>query len=154
MIGESLEDKIDRQEKQQEAIELEKEMIAQRDRLNDLVNSIQNDSIPGRYYDAVKKLKDDLEIKLSEYAAIDNVDQKLNIAKELVGCFQLFGRAGEMVLKLPEQQNQIKQKYTDAVWNPFIATVMDEMVKKRIVAAYENVLVPLFSTKNRKRTDL
>lgn len=139
-----LEKKIDKQEKQQEAIALEKEMIKQHNYLAELSESALTDSIPKVYYSAIEKLKNDAQEKLSAYSTINDVNEKLSFGKELVDCFKKFNGVGKGILKLPVQQDKIREKYQDAVWNPFIATVMDEMVKKRIVSAYENVLIPYF----------
>ena len=143
-IREVFESKVYSETKQQEAVELEEEMILQLDQLKELTRLSQGDTIPKVYADAVEKLKDDAEEMLTAYAKIINVDEKLNTGKTLVNCLKNYVEAGEVVTKLPEQQNYIQQKYTDAVWNPFTATVMDETVKRRILSAYTNVLIPYY----------
>ncbi|RZS92264.1 hypothetical protein [Aquimarina brevivitae] len=142
-----LERSIDNQEKQAEAIALEEEMILQLDKMTELTRQAQTDTIPEHYYKALVTLRQDVEDRLSEYANTDDMDQKLALGRKLVDCFTQLETVGKMVLQLPAQQQEIAEKYTDAVWNPFTATVMDELVKRRIVSAYENVLVPYFIDK-------
>lgn len=143
-INEELEKKVDRQEKQKEAIALEKEMIAQLKYVRTVEKSAKVDSIPSEYYYTIQQLYTDTEQKLSQYATIKDVDIKIKTGKELVGCFKNRSQIADYILKLPEQKVEMNTKYTDAVWNPFVATVMEETVKKRIISAYENVLIPYF----------
>ncbi len=139
--------KIDKQKQKQEIIVLEKRMIDQRDSLDQLITSVNVDSVPRLYYDKLQKLKTSNETKLGKYATIKDVDQKLNYARELVDCFEKWNKVAETAVKIPAQLYDIEQEYLDAVWNPFTATVMNETVKRRIIAAYENVLIPYFLQK-------
>ncbi|MCK8522320.1 hypothetical protein M0D21_12110 [Aquimarina sp. D1M17] len=139
-----LKNKIDKQVKQQEAIALEKELISRHNYLKELSTPNPADSIPEMFYNVLSQLKNNAESKLETYSGIKNIEKKLNYGQELVDCFGDFRKVGETVLNIPKQQKTIQEKYMDAVWNPFIATVMDEMVKKRIVSSFDNILVPYF----------
>jgi len=143
-IQATLQSKIDKQVKQQEAIALEKEMVTRHNYLEELRERGRADSIPALFFEAIDQLKEHAENKLKAYSEIENLEKKLEFGRTLVHCFEDYGKVGERVLKLPEQQRVIHEKYMDAVWNPFIATLMDEMVKKRIVSAYDEVLIPYF----------
>ncbi|SHI79830.1 hypothetical protein [Aquimarina spongiae] len=143
-IQATLQSKIDKQVKQQEAIALEKEMVTRHNYLEELGERGRADSIPTLFFEAIDQLKNTAEDKLKAYSEIENLEKKLEFGRTLVHCFEDYGKIGERVLKLPEQQKEIHEKYMDAVWNPFIATLMDEMVKKRIVSAYDDVLIPYF----------
>jgi hypothetical protein len=44
-------------------------------------------------------------------------------------------------------ESQIGETYQDAVWNPFMAVIMNEEVKKRITTAYRRDLIPFFLDK-------
>jgi len=48
------------------------------------------------------------------------------------------------LVALPDKKVMLKTLYTDSIWNPFMANLMDEEVKKRITAAYFKILVPYF----------
>ncbi|MFW5760525.1 MAG: hypothetical protein ACOCXH_06060, partial [Cyclobacteriaceae bacterium] len=37
---------------------------------------------------------------------------------------------------------EIKKLYTEQVWNPFTATIMNDQVKQRLTQAYANVVIP------------
>ncbi|WP_025740561.1 hypothetical protein [Aquimarina pacifica] len=136
--------KINKQKRKQEAIDLEEKMIAQLQYLEELETSFQTDTIPKVYVKTLQNIRENAADKLSQYSAIENVDAKLTYARELVNCFDALDQIGDTIVKLPGQQNEIQQKYVDAVWNPFTATIMNETVKKRITEAYASVLIPYF----------
>lgn len=136
--------KIIKQEREQEAIALEKKMIAQRNYLDQLSDSLRNDTISSVYINTLQNIKKDTEDKLSKYSSIKEVNSKLKYARELVRCFEKLDQVGETIVMLPKQQYTIRSAYKDAVWNPFTATIMIESIKKRLVEAYENVLIPHF----------
>ncbi len=142
-----LESKIIKREQEQEAIALEKKMIAQRNYLDELTDSLLVDTIPMAYVNTLQNLKKSIEEKLSTYSSIKSAQQKLEYAKELVYCFEKQDQVGKTIAMLPKQQYAIKSKYQDAVWNPFTATIMNELIKKKLIAAYENVLIPFFLKK-------
>ncbi|MBW1296449.1 hypothetical protein [Aquimarina litoralis] len=143
-IQKELDKKVSKQRREQKAIELEKKMISQLEYLAVVEKSFQKDTVPEIYVKTLGTIKENAQKKLNKYAALSDVDQKLEYAKELVVCFDALDNIGETIIKLPEQQNEIKEKYQDAVWNPFTATVMNEIVKKRITQAYEQILIPYF----------
>ena len=47
-----------------------------------------------------------------------------------------------IILTLPENKKEITTLYQDQIWNPFMANLMTEDVKKRITTAYEKVWLP------------
>ncbi len=139
--------KINKQKRKQEAIDLEEKMITQLQYLEELEKSFQTDTIPAVYLETLQNVRKNAADKLSQYAAIKKVDDKLTYARELVNCFDALDQIGETIIKLPGQQDEIQQKYVDAVWNPFTATIMNAPVKKRITEGYTNVLIPHFLQK-------
>lgn len=140
--------KINKQKQQQEVITLEKRMIDQRNYLDTLIKSIQVDSITASIYvKKLQKLQKRNEEKLSRYAGIKSINKKVKSAKELVNCFENWNKTSEVLTKIPEQLYDIKQEYVDAMWNPFTATIMNETIKKRIITAYEDILIPYFLQK-------
>ncbi|WP_344820934.1 hypothetical protein [Aquimarina gracilis] len=143
-IQQILAKKITKQEREQEAIALEKKMIAQRNYLDQLSDSLRADTIPPVFFNTLQNIKKDTEDKLSKYSSINDVKAKLDYARELVQCFEKLDKVGETISKLPAQQYDIRSKYQDAVWNPFTATIMNETIKKRLIMAYEDVLIPYY----------
>ncbi len=146
-IQRTLSKKISISERKQEAIELEKKMIAQRDYLEQLSNTLDADTIPAIYKNTVRNIQKNAENKLANYSDIQDVEKKLSYARELVYCFEKLDNVGETIAQLPKQQQNIRKRYLDKVWNPFTATLMEETTKKRIVQAYEKVLIPHFLKK-------
>ncbi|WP_299601478.1 hypothetical protein [uncultured Aquimarina sp.] len=146
-VEEILAKKVNRQRREQKAIDLEKKMISQLQYLEVLEKSFETDTIPEAYINTLSTIKSNARSKLNRYASMEDLEEKLKYAEELVVCFDALDNIGETILKLPNQQNEIKKKYQDDVWNPFTSTVMTEMVKKRITQAYENVLIPYFLEK-------
>ena len=80
--------------------------------------------------------------KLSDYAALEDTSGKIDFAKSTVSCFGQLEKLAQSVSDLKRRRDTIHERYQDAVWNPFIATIMNEEVKKRITAAYDKVLLP------------
>lgn len=136
--------KISKQKREQEAVALEKKMIAQVEYLERLQDSLQVDSIAPAFYNTIGSIKENAADKLSKYSNIKNAKAKLEYARELVNCFEKLDQVGETIVALPQQQYNIRSEYQDAIWNPFTATIMNESVKKRLIAAYEDVLIPYF----------
>ena len=79
---------------------------------------------------------------LATYAKMPNDKEKLNRARALISCLLHYDTLSQEIMVLPEQLLELETTYTDAVWNPFTATIMDESVKRRITNAYNNVLLP------------
>ena len=62
----------------------------------------------------------------------------------LIACTDDLYALGVQLKALPLRVEQVREAYTDEVWNNMIATVMEERVKKRLTHAYEDVLVPYY----------
>lgn len=152
-IEKKIEEKIDTQEKEDEAVVLEKKMVEQHNLLRELSKVNPADAIPDIYYQAIEDLQNASENMLAEYGVIRDMNEKLKFGEGLVNCLTGYNEVGKVVLKLPKQQKEIQKEYTDAVWNPFIQTVMDEVVKKRIVSTYEENLIPYFLKEIEKGLD-
>ncbi|WP_299537298.1 hypothetical protein [Ulvibacterium sp.] len=142
-VQQLLNDKLTQDQRQQELIALEEELIAQSKGLNSLIDSIGN-NVPGIDKDALLQIKALAETSLSTYSAMEEVASKFSYAGELVDCYTQLNLLTKVIAELPAQWEEIQQNYQDGVWNPFTATVMNEEVKRRITAAYSRVLVPYF----------
>ncbi|RRQ48359.1 hypothetical protein DZC72_11625 [Maribacter algicola] len=96
------------------------------------------------YGDAFKNLDDTANWKLATYAEISNPSEKLGFGENLKSCLDDLNSLITLLSNFPEKMKEIKALYTDDIWNPFMATVMEEEVKKRIVEAYTDILIPHF----------
>ncbi|WP_350291922.1 hypothetical protein [uncultured Croceitalea sp.] len=143
LIENKLKAKLTNSKRKQELISKEEELIAQQKTLQSLIDSVIVDS-PSTIRTVLKKLRKHSEESLVSYALLTDLEPKLLKAQKLLVCYQQLEVLAKNIAKLPEQEEAIKERYKDRVWNPFMATLMDEEVKKRIVTAYKRVLVPYF----------
>ncbi|WP_422080184.1 hypothetical protein [Ulvibacterium sp.] len=142
-VQQSLEDKLTKEQRQQELIALEEELIVQSKGLNHLIDSVSN-NVTGINTDALLQIRALADRSLSEYSTMEEVSTKFDYARELVNCYPQLKALTDAVAALPTQWEELQQSYQDGVWNPFTSTVMNEEVKRRITAVYSKVLVPYF----------
>ncbi|OQD43227.1 hypothetical protein BUL40_05150 [Croceivirga radicis] len=116
--------------KQQEAILLVKDSLEQ------YGNNNQK-----RALTAIQEL---LETNLGVYANLETIADKKTFAEDQITCTETLLQIANQISKLPENVKTIEEAYLDPIWNPFMATVMNEEIKKRITSAYKKVLVPYF----------
>ncbi|MAW96910.1 MAG: hypothetical protein CMF36_05730 [Leeuwenhoekiella sp.] len=106
------------------------------------------DSIATNQRDDLKKtllaLKENTDQQLQQYAlaAQDSVETKARKARELKACFTQKRELVDLLIQIPDQQQKLKEEYTEEVYVIFTATIMDEQVKKRIINAYEEQVLP------------
>ncbi|PIB37737.1 hypothetical protein [Maribacter sp. 4G9] len=96
------------------------------------------------YGEAYKNLGEIANRKLATYAEISNPSEKLDFGQNLKSCLEDLNSLITLVSNFPDKMEEVKSLYTDDIWNPFMATVMEEEVKKRIVEAYTGILIPHF----------
>jgi hypothetical protein len=129
------------QERQQlSLVALEGDMMARSNRLNTALDSL-GIALP-QYQNIFDQIKRTGEQSLASYAQISGARDKSSEAENTVNCLHSLTELSMEVGQLPEKQQQISAQYTDAVYNPFTATIMDETVKKRIVSAYKDKIIP------------
>jgi len=138
----SLASRLTNEEQLQMLNGLEKELIELNDALEEQLDSVSG--LPLDYRNALSQIKIVADSSLTTYADIKNPDEKLKYGNRAKTCLSQLTSLTKTINELPERSEMIKKAYTDAVWNPFMANVMEEEVKKRIVNAYENVLTPYF----------
>ncbi len=127
--------------KQQQFLELDKQLVEETKKLEQLVDSLKS-TASIRMVNALNGILSTKEQSLKAYAQMEASDEKLEYGKTVLACLKDLNQLAMSLGNLPNQQQAITEKYQDAVWNPFTATIMDEEVKKRITAAYRNVVVP------------
>ncbi|MEM7381330.1 MAG: hypothetical protein AAF361_09060 [Bacteroidota bacterium] len=151
-IANVLNDKLVKDQRQQDFISLEERMIAQVNELNKHIDSVSG-LLPSDERQALKSIRTLAENRLNSYSALEENNEKIDYARASINCFTDLKALAESVSESPERLELIQEKYQDAVWNPFIATIMNEEVKKRITAAYRKVLLPYFLDKAKEALD-
>ncbi len=143
-------EKVKNEQQQQEFVALEEQMIAHINELNQQLDSIDSSAAWGK---SILNIKDLAENKLNTYSSATASEGKLEEAKRLVTCLETFKKLAQNLAQLPEKELEIQEAYTDNVWNPFMANLMQEEVKKRITAAYRNVLLPYIQNQSGSNLD-
>lgn len=142
-IKETLSDQLTNEERQQQLNGLEEDLIALNESLVRQIDSALT-TLPKDYKVPIQEIKRLADASLSQYATMKNADEKLSYGTSLKTCLEQLTQLTQTLIALPQQKEEIEVLYQDSIWNPFMATVMDEEVKRRITAAYFNVLVPYF----------
>ncbi|MEM8763578.1 MAG: hypothetical protein AAGD88_07190 [Bacteroidota bacterium] len=127
--------------KQQQFLQLDKQLVEETKKLEQRIDSLKS-TASIRMLNALNGVLSTKEQSLKAYAQMEASDEKLEYGKTVLACLKDLNQLATSLGNLPNQQQAIAEKYQDAVWNPFTATIMDEEVKKRITAAYRNVIVP------------
>ena len=140
-IQSRINEKLTKEQKQQELMTLEEALIAEVTALNNLVDSLRGETT-GEIQNALNKVKQAAKQELSEYSAMEDMSRKPDQARLLTNCFNQMQDLSLTITTHPVRSNEIKETYIDEVWNPFTATLMNEEVKKHILEAYEKILVP------------
>ncbi|WP_318308512.1 hypothetical protein [Flagellimonas crocea] len=138
----SLSSRLTNEEQLQILNGLEEELIELNNGLEQEIDSVSE--LPQEYTAALNQLQHLADSALASYADIKNPNEKLEYGKGVKTCLSELTGLAKTLKSIPERQEEIKKEYTDAVWNPFMANVMAEEVKKRITGAYENILIPYF----------
>jgi hypothetical protein len=138
-IKEKLKVKLSKQEREQERMALDKQLLVQNKRLSKLIDSVGN-TLPLAYQHALSAIQTVTVKNLSDLSSTED----LELTRQLVVCHEHMNQLALTVIALPAQSDEITKLYQDRIWNPFMATLMDEAVKKRITSAYHNVLIPYF----------
>ncbi len=140
-IGKILEQKLTQRQREQKLAILEEQLVVT---VNEL--SIQADSLsaeaPNDIARAIRETEARAQQYLREYSNGDNSGNKTRQAQALITCFEQMSELSLLLSGQPAQWAEIQEAYTDQVWNPFTATVMEEEIKKHILTAYRSVLMP------------
>lgn len=128
---------------QQELVALEEEIILQNDSLNMFLDSVTI-TVPPKYKTALVQVRAFADNTLNAYSNLKSSKNKIQAARDVGICLSRLKALAHTVVKMPSYWNTIQETYTDRIWNPFTATLMDEAIKKRITSSYINVLEPYF----------
>ena len=142
-IKKALSDEMDSEANLQTLNGLEKELIEISEAIEKATDSSSN-TLPEPHRKALQSIHDFTEASLSTYAGLQDMDEKIAYGTATKTCFEQLLQLTNTIIALPEKQKDITALYTDSIWNPFMATIMDEEVKRRITSAYSETLVPYF----------
>lgn len=142
-LMESLSDRLTNEARLQALNGLEKDLIAANDSLVQKIDSLQPE-LTLDYKAPLKNLKNLADGLLGDYALLKNPEKKLAFGNKLKVCLAELHELTGVLGDLPHTSQEIEELYQDAIWNPFMATVMQEGVKKRITSAYKEILIPHF----------
>lgn len=140
-IAEKLDEKLLKESKRQEFIALEEQMIAHSNHIGQVADTVKQ-KLSKLERAALQSIQDLAEAQLEQYAAMKNERTKIDFGNKVMKCLKQLDDLTNTISQQPERWKTIEKKYQDDVWNPFMATIMNEEVKKRIINAYRNVLVP------------
>ncbi|RDY61939.1 hypothetical protein DX873_07290 [Flagellimonas nanhaiensis] len=140
-IAGKLEEKLLKESKQQELVALEEKMIAQSNHIGQVLDSVKL-GLSKREREALESIQNLADALLEKYATMDGTGNKTDFGLQVIDCLEQLDGLTIAVAELPNRWANIQEKYQDDVWNPFMATVMSEEVKKRISNSYRSVLVP------------
>ena len=140
-VANQLNGKLAFDKKQQEFVDLEETLIAKANRLNQYPDSVLT-NLSRAQSRALKHLRNTSEQLLASYSKMEVSQEKLQRAHILITCLEDLDSLSGQILMLPRNAVEIEEKYKDAVFNPFTATIMEEAVKRRITSAYKTVLLP------------
>ncbi|KPM33439.1 Hypothetical protein I595_342 [Croceitalea dokdonensis DOKDO 023] len=141
--NERLSKQLLREQQQQELGVLEQALLEKQNTIKQAIDSMSTELAP-EYVQALEQVGHFTDGQLKNYADITALPERLTRAKELKVCFGQLQNITMEIGNLPEIWATIQQKYTDRVWNPFTATLMDEEIKKRITTSYKKILEPYF----------
>ncbi|MBM1107132.1 hypothetical protein JQC67_13345 [Aurantibacter crassamenti] len=140
-IEKVLEPKLAKERRQQEFIAIEEQMISQIKNLNGVIDSVDS-KFPKELISALEQIKSVANKNLSKYSNMQNLEEKLDFGQHLTNCFTHLEQLEKEILTHPTKNQEIVEHYQDQVWNPFMANLMTEEIKKRITGAYRKVLEP------------
>lgn len=142
-IDANLSSKLLAQLKEEELIKLEEKLLEKNKNLSQLLDSTKQ-RITISQKEALIRLKELEKEQLAKYAQLKNFNEKLEEGKNLLSCYEVYQKLANSIQELEKNKETIKKEYTQKIWNPFTATLMDEQVKKRILNTFDDVLLPFF----------
>ncbi|SHK19392.1 hypothetical protein SAMN04488007_2325 [Maribacter aquivivus] len=144
-IANEVKETLAQEKRQNELASLEEEIILQNDSLVTFIEAIK-DSIPLKYANSLHQIKSFASTTLNDYSKVKSAQNRLAAARNTVECLDNLNDLSRTVSQMPVYHTAIKESYTDRIWNPFMATLMDEDIKKKITSAYSKILEPYFLT--------
>lgn len=140
-IESEINSKLTKEQREQELIALEEQLYNDVTQLNTLIDSLA-ETVVDKPQSSLNRVKQVVKTELATYSKLENMSAKTNQANALNDCMVQMTDLSLTIANMPARNDEINQLYTDRVWNPFTSTLMDELVKKRIITAYSDILQP------------
>lgn len=134
---------LSKDERQTALITQEDSLIKQQALLRETLDTLRV-QLPERYLASIDGVQTLATQVLARYSENKDQKNKLERAEEALQCIGELRDLAETVGEMPQHANNIKETYTDRIWNPFMALLMDEAVKKRITGSYQRIVEPYF----------
>lgn len=133
----------DMRKKEKTLLALERKMIEKDEVFNITIDSLLIETPPEfkNAVNAIQTLRDSL---LQEYWNVNTVVEKLIIAEENITCLDHLLMLTNVIYRQSEKETEIIKLYTESDFNVFTSTDIQYISKKRIVEAYQEILVPYF----------
>lgn len=140
-IARRLNKKLRDEKIQQELVGLEKTLLSQANQLDKFIDSVQN-QLPARFQATLRVLRKTAHVELRQYSSNQDLASKPGQAQTLTTCLKSLKALVISLSQLPDRWTKIKKLYTEQVWNPFTATIMNDQIKERLTQAYHQLLIP------------
>jgi len=129
--------------RENELVAIEDSLVMRQKRLQLTLDSMRV-KLPAKYGAALAGVGSLAVQRLALYSEGSNGDDNLAMARKTLVCLEDLQEITETLGEMPNYAERIMVAYTDRIWNPFTATLMDETVKKRIPTAYQKTVEPYF----------
>ena len=140
-LTESLDEKLFVKVKQDELDQLEVQMIEKVEIMNRHIDSLMEVSELS-VQEQHRVISSRVNERLKLYAGMEDIDKKTGYARSTLMCIEDMKMLADNLSRLQVTKSEILSLYKDKVWNPFTSTLMEETVKKELVEAYTDVLIP------------
>ena len=152
LLKEELNLKLSATKKAARVLEQENKLIEASRQLRVTLVSLPDD-LPEDIETAIAGISRYADERLEDYSSLPASADQVAYAGKLISCFERLAELSKVVSNLPQNMDELAEVYTDEVWNPFTATLMDEKVKKRLTRAYGEKVVPFILKKVESEVD-
>ena len=83
--------------------------------------------------------------EVQTYASNEDLLDKRTQGEALITCMETMEALVLNLTDIPIVQEDLQELYTDEIWNHNLAVLMSEKVKRRVIDAYDDVLIPSFT---------
>ena len=139
-----LRDRLNTRERRQIVSAYEDQLAVEYARLDSLIGA-QPRRLAREYQ--LRVVRERAQELIRQYNSADEtgIDDEERI-QSATACLQDLEALTLALTELPARAEEVRDAYTDQVWNNNTATLMNERVKRRLIDAYEEVLLPYFRT--------
>ena len=142
-LQEVLRKTVTSKERRQVVVALEDQLTYEYGLLDSLIRS-QDRRTAKRY--GLNGIRELAQQEIDSYANLEEGLDEDAQATRAITCLEAFEALTVTLIGLERRQETIENRYTDEVWNNFTSTLMTERIKRRLIDAYVDELVPYFKT--------